>query len=179
MLDENSGRIESEAGARPVVSARSGIVTAVSRDETHNFTKPNVDSIELIAGLGVHGDAHFGETVQHLVRVREDPTKPNRRQVHLIHGELHDELKALGLSVGPGEMGENITTRGLDLLGLPMGTRLHVGQEAVIETHRPAHAVQTDRTVPDGFAGRRLAGRRAATCFSNLASWASFCTAVS
>ena len=157
MLDENTGRIESESGARPAVSARSGVVTAVSRDETHKFTKPNVDSIELIAGLGVHGDAHFGETVQHLVRVREDPTKPNRRQVHLIHGELHDELKALGLSVGPGEMGENITTRGLDLLGLPIGTRLHVGGRGRRRDHRPAHAVQTDRAIPDGIAGGRLA----------------------
>ena len=114
-------------------SARTGVVAAVSRSAAHEFTKPNVDSIELIAGLGVKGDAHFGETVQHLVRVREDPTKPNRRQVHLIHGELHDELKELGLSVGPGEMGENITTRGLDLLGLPRGTRLHVGGEAIVE----------------------------------------------
>jgi len=133
MLDENPGRIESEATARPMMSARIGIVAAVSRDAAHNFNKPNVDAIELIAGLGVKGDAHFGETVQHLVRVREDPTKPNRRQVHLIHGELHDELRELGLSVGPGEMGENITTRGLDLLGLPRGTRLHVGSEAVVE----------------------------------------------
>ena len=124
-----------------------------------NFTKPNVDAIELIAGLGVKGDAHFGDTVQHLVRVREDPTKPNRRQVHLIHGELHDELRELGLSVGPGEMGENITTRGLDLLGLPRGTRLHVGSEAVVEVTGPAHAVQADRAVPDGIDGGRLAGR--------------------
>lgn len=131
MLDE--GQIETEAGARPIMNARSGVVTAVSRDEMHNFTKPNVDSIELVAGLGVTGDAHFGGTVQHLVRVREDPTKPNRRQVHLLHGELHDELKALGIPVGPGEMGENVTTRGLDLLGLPLGTRLHVGREAVVE----------------------------------------------
>ena len=112
--------------------ARGGVVTAVSRSAVHEFTKPNVNSIELIAGLGVHGDAHFGETVQHLVRVREDPTKPNRRQIHLIHGELHDELNARGFAVGPGQLGENITTRGLDLLGLPLGTRLHVG-EAVVE----------------------------------------------
>ena len=114
-------------------SARIGTVAAVSRDATHNFTKPNVDSIELIVGLGVRGDAHFGETVQHLVRVREDPTKPNRRQIHLIHGELHDELNAKGFAVGPGSMGENITTRGLDLLGLPLGTRLHIGAHAVVE----------------------------------------------
>jgi MOSC domain-containing protein YiiM len=128
VLDESVGTA-SESGATAV----SGIVTAVSRDATHSFTKPNVDSIELVAGLGVRGDAHFGETVQHLVRVREDPTKPNRRQVHLIHGELHDELNARGFAVGPGAMGENITTLGLDLLGLPLGTLLHIGGEAVVE----------------------------------------------
>lgn len=114
-------------------SVPTGIVAAVSRDATHNFTKPNVESIELVAGLGVKGDAHWGETVQHLVRVREDPTKPNLRQVHLIHGELHDELKQRGFAVGPGDIGENITTRGIDLLSLPRGTRLHVGGDAVVE----------------------------------------------
>jgi MOSC domain-containing protein YiiM len=128
VLDESVGTA-SETRA----NAGTGIVTAVSRSAVHEFTKPNVDAIELVAGLGVHGDAHFGETVQHLVRVREDPTKPNRRQVHLIHGELHDELNARGFAVGPGQMGENITTRGLDLLRLPIGTRLHVGGEAVVE----------------------------------------------
>ncbi len=126
---EESGGTTTETGA----SARSGVVTAVSRSAVHEFTKPNVESIELIAGLGVKGDAHLGETVQHIVRVKEDPTKPNRRQVHLIHGELHDELKARGFTVGPGDIGENITTRGLDLLGLPLGTRLHVGGQAVVE----------------------------------------------
>lgn len=114
-------------------TSAAGIVTAVSRSAVHEFTKPNVDWIALVAGLGVQGDAHFGETVQHLVRVREDPTKPNRRQVHLMHGELHDELNARGFAVGPGEMGENITTRGLDLLRLPLGTLLHIGGEAVVE----------------------------------------------
>ena len=133
MLDEEGERIDSEprTGAEPDVP--SGVVTAVSRDTGHNFTKPNVDSIELIAGLGVKGDAHLGETVQHLVRVREDPTRPNRRQVHLIHGELHDELKQQGFSLGPGDIGENITTRGVDLLSLPRGTQLHVGRDAVVE----------------------------------------------
>ena len=128
MLEE-SGGTTTETGA----SARSGVVTAVSCSAVHEFTKPNVESIELIAGLGVKGDAHLGETVQHIVRVKEDPTKLNRRQVHLIHGELHDELKARGFTVGPGDIGENITTRGLDLLGLPLGTRLHVGGQAVVE----------------------------------------------
>ena len=128
MLEE-SGGTTTETGA----SARCGVVTAVSSSAVHEFTKPNVESIELVAGLGVKGDAHLGETVQHIVRVKEDPTKLNRRQVHLIHGELHDELKARGFTVGPGDIGENITTRGLDLLGLPLGTRLHVGGQAVVE----------------------------------------------
>lgn len=133
MLDEDRERIESEPRAGDEPDVPSGVVTAVSRDTGHNFTKPNVDSIELIAGLGVKGDAHLGETVQHLVRVREDPTRPNMRQVHLIHGELHDELKLQGFSLGPGDIGENITTRGVDLLSLPRGTRLHVGRDAVVE----------------------------------------------
>jgi MOSC domain-containing protein YiiM len=131
MATETSAFAKATADKR--TGARIGIVAAVSRSAVHEFTKPNVDSIELIAGLGVYGDAHFGETVQHLVRVREDPTKPNRRQVHLIHGELHDELNAGGFAVGPGGMGENITTRGIDLLGLPLGTRLHIGGDAVVE----------------------------------------------
>ena len=133
MLDEDRGRIESEPRAGDEPDVPSGVVAAVSCDTGHNFTKPNVDSIELIAGLGVKGDAHLGETVQHLVRVREDPTRPNMRQVHLIHGELHDELKQQGFSLGPGDIGENITTRGIDLLSLPRGTRLHVGRDAVVE----------------------------------------------
>jgi hypothetical protein len=133
MLDEDRERIDSEPRAGDEPDVPSGVVTAVSRDTGHNFTKPNVDSIELIAGLGVKGDAHLGETVQHLVRVREDPTRPNMRQVHLIHGELHDELKQQGFSLGPGDIGENITTRGVDLLSLPRGTRLHVGGDAVVE----------------------------------------------
>ena len=133
MLDEDRERIDSEPRAGDEPDVPSGVVTAVSRDTGHNFTKPNVDSIELIAGLGVKGDAHLGETVQHLVRVREDPTRPNMRQVHLIHGELHDELKQQGFSLGPGDIGENITTRGVDLLSLPRGTQLHVGGDAVVE----------------------------------------------
>ena len=130
-------------------SARTGVVSAVSLDATHNFSKPNVASIELLAGLGVRGDAHFGETVQHLVRVREDPTKPNRRQIHLIHGELHDELNAKGFALGPGSMGENITTRGLDLLGLPVGARLHIGANAVVEVtglRTPCKQIERYRT---------------------------------
>ena len=110
-----------------------GRVIAVSRDAGHNFTKPNVDSIELVEGLGVKGDAHLGTTVQHRVRVKEDPTRPNLRQVHLMHAELHDELRAIGYALKPGEIGENITTRGIDLLSLPEGTRLHIGDRAIVE----------------------------------------------
>lgn len=91
------------------------------------------DSITLVEGLGVQDDAHLGETVQHLSRIRRDPTQPNLRQVHLIHAELHDELRGRGFEIEPGQMGENVTTRGVDLLGLPVGTRLRLGDAALIE----------------------------------------------
>jgi MOSC domain-containing protein YiiM len=97
------------------------------------MAKPTVDGIELLAGLGVAGDAHRGVTVKHRSRVLRDPSQPNLRQVHLIHAELHDELRAAGFAVASGVMGENVTTRGLDLLALPTGTRLRLGGEAVIE----------------------------------------------
>lgn len=109
------------------------VVTAVSRSASHTMSKPNQESVRLLAGLGVEGDAHLGETVKHRSRVRRDPTQPNLRQVHLIHSELHDELRAAGFEVEAGQMGENVTTRGLDLLALPTGTRLHLGDGAVIE----------------------------------------------
>ncbi|GAA2400102.1 MOSC domain-containing protein [Streptomyces glaucosporus] len=111
----------------------SGTVTAVSSNGTHSFTKPNRDSITLLAGLGVEGDAHAGVTVKHRSRVAKDPTQPNLRQVHLIHEELFDEVGEAGFKVRPGELGENITTRGIDLLGLPTGTLLRIGGEAVVE----------------------------------------------
>jgi MOSC domain-containing protein YiiM len=110
-----------------------GLVTAVSRSATHTMTKPNLDSVRLLTGLGVEGDAHLGVTVKHRSRVARDPGQPNLRQVHLIHAELHDELHDAGFAVSPGLMGENVTTRGIDLLGLPTGTRLHLGQTAVVE----------------------------------------------
>jgi hypothetical protein len=108
-------------------------VVAVSRSGTHSLSKPSEAAIRLIAGIGVEGDAHAGPTVKHRSRVRRDPTQPNLRQVHLIHAELHDELRAAGYDLVPGQMGENITTRGIDLLGLPRGARLRLGPEAVIE----------------------------------------------
>jgi MOSC domain-containing protein YiiM len=110
-----------------------GIVTAVSRNATHTFSKPNADRIRLLTALGVDGDAHLGETVKHRSRVARDPTKPNLRQVHLIHAELHDELRNAGFAVAAGQMGENVTTRGIDLLGLPTGARLRLGDGAVVE----------------------------------------------
>ncbi len=110
-----------------------GIVTAVSRSGTHTMSKPNQESIQLLTGLGVAGDAHQGETVKHRSRVKRDPTQPNLRQVHLIHAELHAELGDAGFAVSAGAMGENITTRGVDLLGLPVGTRLLLGEMATIE----------------------------------------------
>ncbi|MEZ0065802.1 MOSC domain-containing protein YiiM [Streptacidiphilus sp. MAP12-20] len=109
------------------------MVTAVSRDAKHSFSKANEPGIRLLAGLGVEGDAHLGVTVQHLSRIADDPTQPNLRQVHLIHAELHDELLDAGFEVAPGAMGENVTTRGIDLLGLPRGARLRLGTEAEIE----------------------------------------------
>ncbi|MCA1648164.1 MAG: MOSC domain-containing protein [Chloroflexi bacterium] len=108
-------------------------VVAVSRSSLHTFSKPSEDRIRLLSGLGVEGDAHVGQTVQHRARVARDPSQPNLRQVHLLHAELHDELNQAGFGVGPGEMGENITTRGVNLLDLPTGTRLRLGDTAVVE----------------------------------------------
>lgn len=137
-------------------------VCAVSRSGEHRFSKRAEAEITLLAGLGVEGDAHLGVTVQHLSRVKADPTQPNLRQVHLIGAELFDELAAKGFAVGSAELGENVTTRGVDLLALPRGARLRLGPEAVvkvtglrnpcaqIERHRPGLlAAVLDRT-PEG-----------------------------
>jgi MOSC domain-containing protein YiiM len=110
-----------------------GEVVAVCCSPTHSFGKRTVDAIRLIEGLGVEGDAHYGRTVKHRSRVAVDPTQPNYRQIHLIHAELHEELRAVGFKVHSGQMGENITTRGIALLTLPVGTRLCLGGEAVVE----------------------------------------------
>ena len=120
------------------------IVIAVSCSAQHTFSKQNQSFIRLIAGIGVEGDAHAGKMVKHRYLARKDPTKPNLRQVHLIQAELLDELNARGFSVGSGELGENITTRGVDLLALPTGTKLHIGTEAVIELtalRNPCHQI--------------------------------------
>ena len=108
-------------------------VKAVSRSAQHTFSKENQPSIKLIEGIGVEGDAHSGEKVKHRYLVKLNPDKPNLRQVHLIHAELLDMLVANGFSVAPGQLGENITTRGVDLLSLPTGTELKIGSTAVVE----------------------------------------------
>jgi MOSC domain-containing protein YiiM len=108
-------------------------VVAVHRSGSYTFTKPTVDRIELVAGLGVAGDVHAGTTIRHRSRVARDPTRPNLRQVHLVQAELHDELATRGFDIAPGAMGENVTTRGVDLLGLARGTRLRLGSDAVVE----------------------------------------------
>ena len=108
-------------------------VVAVSRDASHHFSKPNQLWIKLLPRLGVEGDAHAGPTVKHRSRVARDPSRPNLRQVHLLHSELLSELQAKGFAVGAGQIGENVLTEGVDLLGLSTGTRLHLGAEAVVE----------------------------------------------
>lgn len=108
-------------------------VIAVCRSSTHSMRKPTAEVIELVAGLGVEGDAHLGVTVKHRSRVAKDPTQPNLRQVHLIHGELLAELKRAGFDLAPGDMGENVTTTGIALLDLPSGARLRLGKNALVE----------------------------------------------
>ena len=123
-----------------------GVVTSVSLNGSHGFSKTKAASIRLLAGLGVDGDAHIGKTVQHLYHIRKDPTRPNLCQVHLIHAELFDELREKGFELSPGEIGENVTTSGLDLLSLPTGTRLRLGATAIVEvTGLRNPCVQMDR----------------------------------
>jgi MOSC domain-containing protein YiiM len=139
------------------------VVTSVSRSGRHTFTKPVVLTIRLLPGLGVEGDAHLGEKVKHRSRVRKNPDDPNLRQVHIIHEELFAQLRRDGFDVGPGAIGENVTTRGIDLLGLPTGTRLRLGAEAVVEiTGLRNPCRQLDAFQPglmDAVLGRDAAGR--------------------
>lgn len=111
-----------------------GEVVAVHSSTRHAFSKGPRKEIELIAGLGVRGDAHAGAKVQHLSRVRADPTQPNLRQVHLMHCELFEEMVQHGFEIGPGELGENISTRGIDLLALGRDDRLHIGDAVLTVT---------------------------------------------
>jgi MOSC domain-containing protein YiiM len=138
-------------------------VVSVSRDSEHRFSKPVVDDIVLVAGLGVEGDAHAGTTVQHRSRVARDPSQPNLRQVHLVHAELFDEVGDSGFEVAPGELGENVTTRGVDLLGLPRGAVLRLGPDAVVEiTGLRNPCVQIDGLAHQTVMAVVLAGGRVA-----------------
>ncbi|MEL6256351.1 MAG: MOSC domain-containing protein [Bacteroidota bacterium] len=112
---------------------KAALVIALSKSSCHTFNKYNTNSIHLLKGLGVKGDAHMGEKVKHRSRVAKDPTQPNLRQVHLMHAELFEEVAEKGFKVSPGQMGENITTKGIDLLSLPTHTILKIGQEAEIQ----------------------------------------------
>jgi MOSC domain-containing protein YiiM len=145
-----------------------GRVVSVHASSDHGFSKPSVDRIVLLEGVGVEGDAHAGVTVQHRSRVAADPSQPNLRQVHLIHGELFDRLAVAGHDVAPGDLGENVTTRGIDLLALPVGTRLTIGGAVVtvtglrnpcqqINDFRPGLLKQLVRRGDDGEV-ERLAG---------------------
>jgi MOSC domain len=148
-----SGRVS----ASDTVAGVSGSVIAVHRSATHTMHKPDQLSIRLLAGLGAEGDAHRGVTVKHRSRVARDPSQPNLRQVHLLHAELLDELVGNGFAVSPGLIGENVTTRGVDLLALPTGTRLRLGADAVVEvTGLRNPCGQLDR-IQDGLMAATLA----------------------
>lgn len=133
-------------------------VVAVSRDQLHRFSKTIVDEITLIERWGVEGDAHAGRTVQHRSRVARDPSQPNLRQVHLMHAELFDELRGAGYSVVAGEMGENVTTRGIDLLNLPTGTQLRFGEGAIVTITGLRNPCQQINTFEPGLL-REVLGR--------------------
>lgn len=133
-----------------------GLVEQVCSSPTHTLKKPTRKSIRILTGLGVEGDAHLGETVKHRSRVRRDPTQPNLRQIHLIHAELHDELAEKGMPVGPGEMGENITTRGIDLLGLPLDTVLSIGDDVRVRVTGLRNPCSQLDTIYDGLMAATL-----------------------
>lgn len=121
-----------------------GRVIAVARSSEHRFSKDVLKQIEIVEGLGVAGDCHSGETVKHRSRVARDPSQPNLRQVHLIHPELFDEVVAHSHLVQPGDLGENITTEGIDLLGLPTDSLLHIGERVILRLtglRNPCHQI--------------------------------------
>ena len=136
-----------------------GRVASLSLSPEYTFTKPTAERVRLLEGLGVEGDVHSGKTVKHRSRVRADPTQPNLRQVHLIASELLDELRAEGFDVSPGRLGENLLTECFDLLGLPTGTRLEIGNEAVLEMTGLRNPCVQLNDVGDGLM-QRLVERR-------------------
>jgi MOSC domain-containing protein YiiM len=108
-------------------------VSGVYVNDKHTFSKSSKAAIRLIKDFGVEGDCHAGPVDQHLFHLRRFGQHPNLRQVHLIHTELFDELALKGHAVRPGDLGENIATRNIELLKLPVGTRLRLGPEAIVE----------------------------------------------
>ncbi|MEU9576765.1 MOSC domain-containing protein [Streptomyces chilikensis] len=134
-----------------------GRVVAVSRHEEYSFSKPNRASITLLPGLGVEGDVHAGRTIRHQFRMTYEPDLPNLRQVHLMHEELFDELALKGYRVSAGQLGENVTTRGVDLLGLPTGSLLHLGDGAVLEMTGLRNPCAKINDFRDGLLGEMFA----------------------
>ena len=136
---------QSQASAPAHPGSEPARLLAVSRSAAHDFGKTPTAEVTLVEGLGVEGDCHAGRTVQHLSRVRRDPTQPNLRQVHLIHAELLEELNDAGFDVIPGALGENLTTLGVDILALPRGSRLTIGEAVIEVTGLRNPCVQLDR----------------------------------
>ncbi|MEU4563724.1 transcription elongation factor [Actinoplanes sp. NPDC023936] len=155
------------------MSAQRGTVAAVSRNDAYTFTKPNRDEIVLVAGLGVAGDIHAGVNVRHRSRVRADPAQPNLRQVHLIQGELFEEVAGKGYEVPAGGLGENVTTSGLDLLGLPRGTILRFGAPGDAGGSAPGAAAGNARGEAAGNARGAVAGNARGEAIGSAAGGAS------
>lgn len=152
------------AGSDEVVPIRGGHVTSVNASAVHDFSKAPALEVRLLAGLGVEGDAHCGTTVRHRYDRRKDPDRPNLRQVHLVGTELLDELAQHGHPVRPGDLGENVTTTGVDLLSLPVGTLLRLGEEAEVRLtglRTPCRLIDTFQAgLMKHMWGRDDAGRR-------------------
>jgi MOSC domain-containing protein YiiM len=150
------------------IDDEAGRVVAVCRDGAHRFSKSPARAIDLVAGIGIVGDAHAGRTVQHRSRIKASPHAPNLRQVHLIHAELFAAMSAHGFSLHPGDLGENVTTSGIELLALPKGTLLHCGGEAVIEVTGLRNPCAQIEAFAPGLLGR-LARKRTDGTIERLA----------
>jgi MOSC domain-containing protein YiiM len=100
------------------LEAQVGKVLSVNISESTGEPKSEVGRSKAVAGFGLEGDAHGGDW---------------HRQVSLLAEESIDKMRAKGLKVSPGAFGENVTTRGIELATLPVGTRLKVGDDVVLE----------------------------------------------
>ena len=158
----------------PVTTSRSAArVVAVAASREHRFSKQTAPVIRLVEGLGVEGDAHSGVTDQHRSHARRDPTRPNLRQVHLLRGELFEELLASGHRVLPGDLGENVTTYGIDLPALPVDTLLLLGPTAEVQVTGCATRATRSTTSSPGCSGRSSPVITTARWCAGQASWAS------